>query len=568
MKQSILVLVVLLLIGCGQQPAENTLTPQDQTDSEANLLADTVYINGAIWTGVSGAKDAQVLAVRDGNIVFVGPNPPTNLQAVNTVDLDGKFMMHGFIDNHVHFFEGGFGLASVQLRDAATPQEFSQRIVDYANTLPAGDWVLNGNWDHELWGGELPDRAWIDAQTVNTPVFVMRLDGHMALANTAALTLAGITKETVSPEGGDIVRDSQGRPTGVLKDTAMNAVLAVIPQASEDRLVRAFENAQAHAFSLGLTKVHAMTAYANERNMFDWFQLALDREVMKMRVRVYTPIEYWADVVPSKQVSSTGSMVLEWAGVKSLVDGALGSATAWFHDPYTDAPNNSGFPLVDASQQRDLIAAAYGADLKLAMHAIGDKAIDNLIADLQTLPSQDISSERFRIEHFQHPTQAAIKQAAELGIIAAMHPYHAIDDGRWAEKRIGPERIKSTYAFRSILEAGGRLSFGSDWPVAPLSPMQGVYAAVTRRTIDNANPEGWQPQEKISVEDALRAYTVENAYAGFEEDVAGTLEVGKRADLVILSSDPRIIPSAELADVRAVETIVNGEQVYSGYSDN
>lgn len=569
MKQIALGLLILFALGCSQQPSSSTsanLKTNDTDDlSHSNKLGevDTAYINGVIWTGRDNAKDASVLLVDNGKIVYVDDRLPDGVQATTTVDLAGRFMMHGFIDNHVHFFDGGSGLSGVQLRDAATQTEFVGRIKAFASALAPGEWVLNGNWDHELWGGELPDRQWIDGFTQNTPVFIMRLDGHMALANTAALEAAGIRQDSVSPEGGEIIRDATGRPTGVLKDAAMNAVLDVIPSPSESQLIQIFENAQAHALSLGVTKVHAMTAYPSERNMFELFQPAHKQGLMKMRVRVYTPIEFYQDAAQYNNSDAPESAFLQWGGVKGLVDGALGSSTAWFYEPFVDLPESSGFSLFQPAELTALLQSAHKAGLKLAIHGIGDKAIDTLISEMTALPTNDIRQERFRIEHFQHPTAAAINRVAELGIIAAMHPYHAIDDGRWAEKRIGAQRIKTTYAFRSVLDAGGRLSFGSDWPVAPLSPMQGVYAAVTRRTIDGANPEGWQPQEKITVEEALRAYTVANAYAGFEDDVAGTLEVGKRADMVVLSADPRSVQPTLLAEIQALKTYVDGELVYA-----
>ncbi len=545
------------MAACGDTPTES---------SPAVPEADTLITNATIWTGVPDAADASVLAVRDGSIVYVGDNAAA-VSATETIDLDGRFLMPGFIDNHVHFLEGGFALASVDLRDAATPDEFARRIVDYAVTLSPGRWVLNGNWDHERWGGELPHRDWIDEGTGDTPVFVIRLDGHMGLANSAALALAGIDASTPTPEGGEIVRDADGEPTGVLKDTAMNAVFAAIPAPSEDEVLAAFELAQDHALSLGLTQVHAVTAGPNETAMLDAFRLARERGAMTLRAYVMTPLEHWESTRDLVASDGTGDDILRWGGLKGFIDGSLGSTTAWFYDPYTDTPDTSGFALTDPDIVRHHATAADGAGLKLAIHAIGDRAIDRLIADLRAIAGVDIESRRYRIEHFQHPTREAIRAAADSGIIASMQPYHAIDDGRWAEKRIGPERIRTTYAFRSILDAGVVLTFGSDWPVAPLSPLDGVYAAVTRRTIDGANPDGWQPQEAISVEEALTAYTATNAYAGFEEDVAGTLAVGKRADFVVLADDPRAVDPGAIAGIRVLRTVIGGETVFEGYAD-
>ena len=539
-------------------------TGRDPSGSAPEVVVDRLYTGGVIWTGIDGAPDASVLGVRDGVIVYVGDGEGVDfqLEADAVRELDGRFLMPGFIDNHVHFFWGCAGLASVELLDAATPEEFTARIVDYAATLPDGRWVQNGNWDHQLWGGELPTKAWIDAGTGDTPVFVQRLDGHMGLANSAALALAGITAATETPPGGEIVRDAAGEPTGILKDNAMNLVLAAIPRPTREEMLEMFSAAQAHALSLGLTQVHAVTANPNEQSLLDYFRLARERGLMKIRVHAYMPLEHWDSMSRLVDQDGYGDEVLRWGGLKGFVDGSLGSGTAWMHDDFVDEPGNAGFPLTEPDALDALISDADAAGRRLAIHAIGDRAIDHLIASLRNAAGDDIVERRYRIEHFQHPTQDAIEAAAASGIIASVQPYHAIDDGRWLEARIGLERARTTYAFRSILDAGGLLTFGSDWPVAPLSPLKGVHAAVTRQTIDGANPDGWQPGQKLTVEEALTAYTRMNAYAVFEDDVAGTLELGKRADFVVLSADPRTVEPATIPAIDVLETVVGGSTEY------
>lgn len=552
------VALLLVLFACGQSPE----TVQSPKPREAALPVDTLYHNGTIWTGLSGNSDAEMLATTADKIVYVGDGSGVQFEAKQTVDLQGRFMSAGFIDNHVHFIDGGAGLASVDLRDADTREEFVRRIGDYSKTLPAGRWVLYGNWDHELWGGELPTRHWIDQVTGDTPVFVMRLDWHMGLANSAALKLAGINKDSKAPADGEIVRDADGEPSGILKDGAMNAVLDVIPERTDDEFMAAFNAAQAHALSLGVVQVHAMPANPKDRTLLPALQKVQAAGAFKLRVYAMSPIEYWEELAATVASEGTSAGKLRWGGVKGFVDGALGSSTAWFYEPYLDQPENSGFPLTEPETLDVQIAGADTAGLKLNIHAIGDRAIDVLIADFRNTGGHATLAHRFRIEHFQHPTEQAIVQAARSGIIAAMQPYHAIDDGRWAGKRIGAARSQTTYAFRSILDAGGLLSFGSDWPVAPLSPLDGIYAAVTRSTIDGANPNGWQPQQKISVTEALRAYTSVNAYAGFEENQTGTLEVGKRADLVILSADPRKVAPEAIRDIEVLKTVIDGDVVF------
>lgn len=554
-KCSFALLLACAVCACGGEgsgPESNTRNASDDT-------ADRLYVNGVIWTGVTSRPDASVLAIRDGIVSYVGHG---EIPAHETIDLEGRFVMPGFIDNHVHFLDGGAGLASVDLRDAATPEAFATRIADHARSIPDGQWVRNGNWDHQLWGGKLPHKEWIDDQTPDTPVFVIRLDGHMALANSVALKRAGISAETPEPEGGRILRDADRNPTGILKGNALNLVMNVLPEPSDEEILSAFERAQSHALSVGLTQVHAVTAGPTETSMLDAFQLAADRGVMKIRAHVFTPLEDWQKQRQLASQNDHSDGKLRWGGLKGFVDGSLGAGTAWFHEPYTDEPGMRGLPLTEPTRLRTMLAGAHAAGMRLAIHAIGDSAIDQLIANLRSIAGSEITDRRYRIEHFQHPTRAAIEAAAASGIIASMQPYHAIDDGRWAERRIGPERIQTTYAFRSILDAGVTLTFGSDWPVAPLSPLEGIYAAATRRTIDGAHPEGWQPQEKITVEEALTAYTASNAYAVFEEDRGGTLEVGKRGDFVVLSADPRAVDPIAIRDIAVHLTVIDGKTVF------
>jgi len=549
MRYAPMVLSLIFLLGCKVTPPE--------------IDADTIYTNGTFWTGVENKPDAQTIAVDDGSIIFIGQTLPSYITSDEVIDLDGQFAMAGFMDNHVHFMEGGAALASVELRDATSPELFKQRIVDYAKGLVAGRWVLNGNWDQTQWGGELPHKNWIDSATANTPVYVIRLDGHMALANSVALRAAGITRDTPDPKGGVIMRDEQGEPTGILKGSALNLLLSVIPAPTDDELMEQFSMAQEHALSLGLTKVHAVTAYPTETTMLDIFQMAQEQGLMKIRAQVSTPIEAWEDMAAETAQGDRGDGLLTWGGVKGFIDGSLGARTAWMYEPYSDDPDSRGLPLNAPDELAAWMKAADRAGLELSIHALGDRGIDTVISEMKDLAGPAIQDKRYRIEHFQHPTDDAIQALSDTGIIASMQPYHAIDDGRWAEDRIGAERLKTTYAFRSILNAGGILTFGSDWPVAPLSPVKGVYAAVTRRTLDGANPDGWIPEQKISVEEALRAYTSTNAYAFKEEANSGTLEVGKRADFVILSDDPRSVLQKDIASINVMRTVINGEIVYS-----
>lgn len=531
----------------------------------AAAAPDAIYLNADIWTGDAKQPKAEAIAVAEGSIVALGSTAEVRKLATSTtrvVDLQRAPVVPGFIDNHLHLVSGGLALDQVDLRDVTTTAEFSRRIARAAARLPKWRWITDGNWDHERWGGQLPTRDWIDKDTPATPVFVSRLDGHMALANSLVLKLAGIDEKTPDPPGGAIVRDSAGRPTGVLKDAAMLLVTKVIPPMSDQELQQALERAMEHAVSHGVTQVHDMGGWEDFRVLEIYRRM---RATDKLRLRVYSfvPLAEWQQAAAFKQSHGVGDPWLRWGAVKGYVDGSLGSTTAWFHRPYDDAPNTSGLTIVGPEQLREQIVAANKAGLHIAVHAIGDRANDWLLDTYakieQAGPKKDW---RFRIEHAQHLTPAAVKQFSHLGVVASMQPYHAIDDGRWAQKRVGAERIKDMYRFRSLIDTGAHLTFGSDWPVAPLDPMTGIYAAVTRRTLDDKNPNGWQPREKISVVEALRAYTAGNAWAGFQEERTGVLKPGALADFAVLSRDLFSTPPAQITDIKVVRTVVGGRDVF------
>ncbi len=530
--------------------------------------ADRIFYNAVVWTGAAepAGSPPSALALWRDRIMAVGSDQQVLDHRGGTtelLDLQGGFLMPGFIDNHTHFVDGGFQLLGLDLRSARDEREFAERIGQRASQLEPGVWILGGDWDHEAWPSrQIPQRALIDSATPRTPVFVTRLDGHMGLANSLALQLAGITSATPDPPGGQIVRESDGSPTGMLKDAAMDLVFRVIPERSDSEIRRAIEAALREAGRLGVTTVNAMTNFREVRI----FQ-QLDRE-KELTVRIYaiTPLPDYQRLERAGLERAFGGDTLWVGAVKAFVDGSLGSTTAWFHEPYLDAPSTSGLPSGNwfpEGNLRRLILSADAAGLQLAIHAIGDRANDELLDIFQEVGRREPTRpRRFRIEHAQHLTRAAIERLAGLGVIASMQPYHAIDDGRWAEKRIGPERIQTTYAFRSLLDAGVLVTFGSDWTVAPLNPLLGVYAAVTRRTLDGRNPNGWVPQEKIEVEEALACYTRNSAYAIFQEHRLGTLEAGKLADLVVLSANPFQVAPAELENIRVVQTWVGGLRVH------
>ena len=525
--------------------------------------ADILLTNARIWTGNPDQPWAEAMAVAQGKILETGTAESLQAyrkQADTVIDAAGAFVVPGFIDSHVHFLTGGMGLASVQLRDAGTPEEFTRRIGQFTSEHPE-TWVRGGDWDHELWGGELPTRHWIDSLTPNTPVFVRRLDGHMGLANSKALELAGIDQKTPEVSGGEIVREADGNPTGILKDNAMDLIYRVIPEPSSEEYLGALEAAMDYVASRGVTSVHHVGG-TDPQAYLELFQQA--RAAGKLRTRIYalTPLARWRWLDRKIKEGLKSDEWVRFGGLKGFADGSLGSHTAAFKAPYTDRPGERGFFINPKDSLESWILGADKAGLQLAVHAIGDEAISFVLDTFEkALLENGPGDRRFRIEHAQHIDPADFPRFASLGVIPSMQPYHAIDDGRWAQRVIG-ERIKTTYAFRSLLDAGADLAFGSDWFVAPPDPLYGIYAAVTRQTLDGAHPEGWVPEQKISVEEALRAYTLGAARASFEEGLKGSLEPGKLADFVFLSENLFEIPPENIREVGVLQTWVGGQLVY------
>lgn len=535
--------------------------------SQARPAADLILTNAHIYTVDANRPQAEALAVIGERIVAVGSSAEIDAwrgSATKVIDAEGKLVLPGFNDAHVHFIDGSATLTNVRLKDADSPEEFARRLGEYAKTLPKGEWILGGDWDDQAFKTpQLPTRQMIDAATPNNPVFVNRYDGHMNLANSLALKLAGVTAATKDVPGGRIVRDASGQPTGVLKDAAMGYVFKVIPRMSDERRLRILKQGLNYAASLGVTSVQDMnSSYA------DVAAYSVLAEKGELTLRIYAaPMETaWKDQAKLGIRRGFGSSWLRMGAVKGYADGSLGSTTAYFFAPYTDDPTTSGLlsdEMHPISAMRDRLTKADAAGLQLCMHAIGDRAISTML-DLfsDVIKSNGERDRRLRIEHAQHLVPKDFARFAQLGVIASVQPYHAIDDGRWADKRIGPERSKTTYAFRTFLENKVRLALGTDWSVAPLNPMETIYAAVTRATLDGKNPNGWVPEQKITVAEAVEAYTLGSAYAEFQEREKGSVTPGKLADLVILSDDIFSIPKPAIRDVKVEKTIVSGRVVY------
>jgi predicted amidohydrolase YtcJ len=538
----IFLLAIVILASCTEKPT-----------------ADLV-VYGKIWTGNPEQPWAEAMAINSDTIVAIGSKTEiekyegTGTQKIKAPS--GGLITPGFIDTHTHFVDGGFRLSSVQLRDAKTKEEFINRIKQYASKLKPGEWITGGDWDHENWGGELPTRDWIDSVTQNNPVWINRLDGHMSLANSAALTAANVNDQIEDVAGGTIIRTNK-KLSGIFKDNATQYVEAAVPNALTEQEDFALDTAMAYVASKGVTSVHSMSGYMNA--------LARAQEQNRLITRIYAgmPLTEWKALAEKIKQSGRGGKWLKIGNLKAFVDGSLGSHTAAFFKPFADTPTDSGFMVIGVNELQKLIYSADSAGLHVMTHAIGDKAIHTLLNIYEAVASQNGERDRrFRIEHAQHIRPDDIKRFADLKVIASMQPYHSIDDGRWAEKIIGYERSKTTYAFKSLMDAGAIVAFGSDWFVAPPTPLDGIYAAVTRRTLDDKNPDGWIPEQKISVEDALRAYTVNAAFSSFEESTKGALKPGMLADFVVLEKDITTIDPVEIRNVLVLRTVVGAKTVY------
>ena len=530
--------------------------------------ADVVFTGGKIWTVDATAPQVEALAVRQGRILIAGTD--AEVRAVVgpktvVVELRGRRVIPGVYDSHVHWLGGGMQLARVELKDAADEAEFGRRLAAFDGKMPRDRWMLGGNWDHDrAFVGKLPTAATIDKYVKNRPVFLRRYDGHMAVVNTAALKLANVTAETKDPPGGVIERLADGKtPSGVLKDNAMDLVDQFVPEPGDDEIAEAVRASMLAAAAVGVTSVQDMegSSPATRRKLLRVLQHLARRGELTCRLDVRWPIGGQKELSDLGIEGNFGGDFVRVGGVKGFMDGSLGSSTAKMFDPYVIDAKTSGVYVTEPPMMRELVTRADKAGLSVAIHAIGDEAnakLLDLFAD--AVKANGPRDRRFRIEHAQHLRPADYGRFKELGVIASMQPFHVADDGRWAVGRIGESRCASSYAFKSLSDAGAKVAFGSDWPVAPLDPFVGLDAAVTRRTLDGKNPGGWFPEQRITVAQAVEAYTLGSAYAAHQEADRGTLSVGKFADFVVLSQD--IFAAPEIGDTKAVLTVVGGKVVF------
>jgi predicted amidohydrolase YtcJ len=525
-----------------------------------------VFLNGNVYTVDKNIPFAEAIITVNDKIVFVGSNESAKQHVDNfteVIDLKGKLVLPGFIDSHAHTILGGFSLLSVDLRHCKTKDEFILTLKKFSHTY-SGNWITGGNWNHQIWDNPiLPTKEWIDEFTNDIPVFLTRMDYHMALANSKALELAGIDNNAKNPDGGIIVKDTlTGEPTGILKDKAMELVLNVIPEPSEKEYSNSVDAAMMEASRNGVTGIGDITY----KNHFIAFQKAKKENKLTCRINAILPIQLVNEFIANEIQTNFGDEYLKIGSLKAFADGSLGSSTAYFFDPYLDDETNFGLPMDILSNGKlaEMMVKADKYNLQLCIHAIGDKAVSDVIDIVERIKNENkFWDRRLRIEHAQHIHPKDYTRFKNLDIIISAQPYHLYDDGPWAGDLIGYERMKNTLAFRSILDNNIKLCFGSDWAVAPLKPLLGIYAATTRQTCDGKYPDGINPEQKISVHEAIKAYTIDAAFANNAENYCGSITTGKKADFIVLSDNILDIDPNQIKNTTVEKTIFDGDIVYN-----
>jgi predicted amidohydrolase YtcJ len=546
--------------------------------------ASLILFNGKVFTADGSGKLAQAVAISGSRIVGVGPDEQirTFFRGDKTIDLHGQLVTPGFNDAHLHFLNGGLSLARVNFAGAKTLEETKRRIGARARELPAGAWVLGRGWDHTLWGGEWPTRKDLDEVAPNNPVFVQRVDGHVSWANSLALEKAGVTRATRDPEGGEVLRDARGEPTGILKETAAGLVGRVVPAPSREEKLEGIARSLAEARRYGITSV--------QDSVSGYDTLALYRELLakdQLTVRVAewlsmdTPVEELKRQREEFNALKVDPLRIRISAVKGYVDGTLGSRTAAMLAPFSDDPHNSGIPRMTPEELTRKVVAISRAKFQVALHAIGDRAnrmaLDSFEAALdkasgvENSPAGErqllrtptaFSQRRHRVEHAQVVAPSDFARYRDLGVIASMQPSHAISDKRWAPDRLGEYRSLGAYSWHTFEAYGVHVPFGTDWPIEPINPYLGLFAAVTRESTELEPRGGWLPQERLDIAEAIRCYTAESAYASFEENDKGQIAPGMLADLVVHTRDLLTIKPEEILQTETAMTIFDGRIIY------
>ncbi len=531
----------------------------------ANVKADLVFVGGDVYTMDAENARATAVAVRGQHIIAVGDDDTIAKhvgKGTRIVDLQGRTLTPGLSDAHCHLYGLGKSLESVNLRDVKSAEAAAQLVLEASDDLEPGEWATGRGWDQNLWEGQnFPNKATLDAVLPKRPVALRRVDGHALWANSAALSIAGIDRTTADPKGGTIERDAKGNPTGVFIDNAMTLVERNLPKPTEAVIKRRILAAAKVATAVGITSVHEMGISDSVVSVYRG--LASEG---RLPLRVYGFLAGDAEVVASlhtrvPEVDRDGTQFFVLRAIKLFADGALGSRGAAMLAPYSDDPGNKGLWVTGEDELKTSAIAVARAGWQLGVHAIGDAGnravLDAFEAAKSAVPDGDL---RFRVEHAQILAADDVPRFAKLGVIASMQPTHATSDMPWAEQRVGPERIGGAYVWRSLLDSGAHLAAGSDFPVERVAPLLGVYAAVTRQDADGKPEGGWLPEQRLTLEEAIRAFTSEAAYAAFVEDYRGVLKPGFVADLTIF--DRKLQPDASLLQTEVDMTVVGGAVMF------
>jgi predicted amidohydrolase YtcJ len=538
--------------------------------------ADIILYNGAIWTGDPAKPRISALAIRGETIVAAGTlheMEPFDSPETRRIDLHGRFAMPGFNDAHVHLFDGGFAKIQINFEGTKSIAEFQQRIREHLTDYAAGEWITGQGWDHTLWEEKrFPTRDDLDAVAKDRPMYFERIDGHVAVANTKALQIARITAKTPDPPGGHIMHDPKtGEPNGMLEeDAAMNLVFQRIPPVSPEKWRRAVELGLADLAQHGVTSVQDYSPNTASKDPNALPETVAIYQQLKKEGKLTARIFEWlsfdlpvARLEKFRQEIGTDDPWLKTGGLKAFMDGSLGSRTAAMYAPYSDESATKGILRVDPAKLKQQAIERDRAGFQLLFHAIGDRgngvALDTFAAAAAANGARD---RRDRVEHAQVVAPDDFARFASLNVIASMQPSHLLDDQRWADARLGAERVKGAYAWRTMQDHGVRLAFGTDYPVEPINPLRGIYECITRELPDGSPEGGWQPQEKLPIADCLRNYTAGSAYAEFEEQRKGTLATGMLADVVVYPQDITRMAAADLLNLPVWMTIAGGRVVY------
>ena len=530
-----------------------------------------ILTGGKVFTSDARGTLAEAVAIDGNRIVAVGTSREiaAGYTSAHTIDLKGRLVTPGFNDAHIHFLGGGLSLLRVNLVGAKTLAEAKARVAARVREVPAGAWVTGRGWDHTLWGGRWPTKQDLDEVAPNNPVVLQRVDGHVSWVNTLALQKGNVTRATRDPQGGEILRDAQGEPTGILKETAGNLVMSVVPEPTRAEQLEALARSLAEARRYGLTSIQTNDVPSFEATPL--YRELLTQGKLTVRVAEWQQFDRTVEELKRERAEfashSDDPLRLRLTALKGYVDGTLGSRTAAMLAPFNDDPHNSGIPRMPPEQLTRMIVERDAAGFQIALHCIGDKAnrmaLDGFEAAVKANPRPTPPGMRHRVEHAQVVAPTDFARFRDLGVIASMQPSHAISDKRWAQDRLGEYRVLGAYSWHTFMAHGVHVPFGTDWPVESINPYLGLYAAVTRQSAEDGGPSGgWWPEERLSIEDAIRNYTAESAYASFEEREKGQVAAGMLADLVVHSRDLLTIPPREILQTEADIVVFDGQLVY------